>query len=157
MRAFGTAVNWLATLVITIVALPIVYNIVLRALGHPTIWTFEVTLYSVGASAFLANAVTLREGSHFRIQFLPKLLPGYKKPLDWLALLATMLVGAVLAAAGVMYAYGSFVDGARSSTLLSVPLFIPQTEIALGGIALFTEALSLLLSGGYESAEHGGK
>jgi TRAP-type C4-dicarboxylate transport system permease small subunit len=153
LNAIGEAMNRVAVAIVALLAFPICYDVIARAIGHPTIWVFEVTLYALGASAFLANAAALRHGAHFRITILMKLFPaGWRRWFDRFALLATMAFGVVLAVSGAMFAWQSFADGVRSATLLSIPLFIPQSELALGGLALVTQSLAMLLSGGYSDS-----
>jgi len=148
LNAVGEAMNRIAVAIVAMLAFPICYDVIARALGRPTIWVFEVTLYALGASAFLANAAALRHGAHFRITILTKLFPpGCRRWFDRFALLVTMAFGVVLAISGTMFAWQSFADGVRSATLLSIPLFIPQSELALGGLALVTQSLAMLLSG----------
>jgi TRAP-type C4-dicarboxylate transport system permease small subunit len=149
LNAFGEAMNRVAVGIVALLAFPICYDVVARALGHPTIWVFEVTLYALGASAFLANAAALRQGAHFRITILVKLFPRWRRHFDRFALLVTLAFGLVLTVSGTLFAWQSFVDGVRSATLLSISLFIPQSELALGGLALVTQSLAMLLSNEY--------
>lgn len=158
LDGIGEAMSRVAVAIVALLAFPICYDVVARAVGHPTIWVFEITLYALGASAFLANAAALKHGAHFRITILLKLFPRWRKRFDQLALLATLAFGLVLAASGAMFAWQSFAEGVRSATLLSIPLFIPQSEIALGGFALVVQSLAMLLAGGYaELAEQGAR
>jgi len=153
----GKVMNYIAIGIVSFLAFPICYDVIARALGHPSIWVFEITLYSLGASAFLANAAALKDGAHFRITFLSTLFPRLKKPLDHLALLTTLIFGVVLMLSGGMFAWQSFVDSVLSVSLLSLPLYIPQSELALGGLALAVQALAMLLKGGYpDLLENGG-
>jgi C4-dicarboxylate transporter, DctQ subunit len=152
----GEAMSRVAVAIVSLLAFPICYDVVARAVGHPTIWVFEITLYALGAAAFLANAAALKHGTHFRITILLKLFPRWRRRLDQLALLATLAFGLVLTASGAMFAWHSFAEGVRSATLLSIPLFIPQSELALGGFALVVQSLAMLLAGGYlEPVEQG--
>jgi TRAP-type C4-dicarboxylate transport system permease small subunit len=154
LNAIGEAMNRVAVGIVALLAFPICYDVVARALGHPTIWVFEVTLYALGASAFLANAAALRHAAHFRITVLLKLFPRWRGFFDRFALLVTLAFGLVLTVSGALFAWQSFVDGVRSATLLSIPLFIPQSEIALGGLALVTQSLAMLLANESPDAAH---
>jgi TRAP-type C4-dicarboxylate transport system permease small subunit len=147
LDGIGEAMSRVAVAIVALLAFPICYDVVARAIGRPTIWVFEITLYALGAGAFLANAAALKHGTHFRITILVKLFPRWRNRFDQLALLATLAFGLVLAVSGAMFAWQSFSEGVRSATLLSIPLFIPQSELALGGIALVVQSLSMLLAG----------
>lgn len=58
--------NWISIAIISLLTFPMIYDVILRTAGHPTIWAFEITTYALIAGTFLANAHTLREGKHFR-------------------------------------------------------------------------------------------
>lgn len=149
LDCIGEAMNRVAIAIVALLAFPICYDVIARALGHPTIWVFEITLYALGAAAFLANAAALKHGAHFRITILVKLFPQWQRRFDQLALVVTLAFGLVLMVSGAIFAWQSFTDGVRSATLLSIPLFIPQSELALGGLALVVQSLAMLLAGGY--------
>ncbi len=153
----GEMMNHIAVMVVSFLAFPICYDVVARAMGHPTIWVFEITLYALGASAFLANAAALKDGAHFRIAILSKLFPKLKKRIDQFALLVTLAFGVVLMVSGGMFTWRSFVDGVRSATLLSIPLYVPQSELVLGGLALVVQSLAMLLTGGYSDSPEDGR
>jgi C4-dicarboxylate transporter DctQ subunit len=125
---------------ISLLAFPIIYDVVLRSAGHPTIWAFEITTYALIAGTFLANAHALRDGSHFRVTFLIDTFPRLKPYLDRFALIASLLFGAVLAVSGFDFVQEAFVDNLRSPTLLHVPLYLPRLAIPLGAISLMVQA-----------------
>jgi C4-dicarboxylate transporter DctQ subunit len=152
LNRMGEAMSHIAVAIVALLAFPICYDVVARAFGHPTIWVFEITLYALGAAAFLGNAAALKHGTHFRITILIKLFPEWRKRFDELALLVTLAFGLVLTVSGAMFAWQSFAEGVRSATLLSIPLFIPQSELALGGLALVVQSLAMLLGEGFPAS-----
>jgi C4-dicarboxylate transporter DctQ subunit len=125
---------------ISLLAFPILYDVVLRSAGRPTIWAFEITTYALIAGTFLANAHALRDGSHFRVTFLVDTFPRLKPYLDRFALIASLLFGAVLAVSGFDFVQEAFVANLRSPTLLHVPLYLPRLAIPLGAISLMIQA-----------------
>lgn len=132
---------------ILLLALPITYDAIMRAFGHPTIWVFEVTVYALIAAGFLANPVAMRSGAHFRVTILQTLFPRWRRALNVFALLMTLLFALILIGAGVYFVWYSWSNAILSATLLEVPLWIPQLALPIGGLGLFLQTLALLLSG----------
>lgn len=157
LEALGLAMAHVATVIVILLAAPVVYEAIARDAGHPTIWAFEVTLYAFVTGAFLANAYALKRGNHFRVTILMKLFPRLENALNKFSLAATALFGLVMIVAGSMFVHYSFTFGLQSSTLLSVPLYLPQLTIPLGGLALMCQAIAMLILGETpdESADFG--
>jgi C4-dicarboxylate transporter, DctQ subunit len=140
MTTLSRLLSIVSIALISLLAFPIIYDVVLRSAGRPTIWAFEVTTYALIAGTFLANAHALRDGSHFRVTFLVDTFPNLKPYLDRFALLASLLFGAILAASGFDFVQEAFVDNLRSPTLLHVPLYLPRLAIPIGAISLMLQA-----------------
>lgn len=140
---------WISTAIISLLAFPMIYDVVLRTLGHPTIWAYEITTYALIAGTFLANAQALRAGKHFRVTFLLKSYPSLAKPLDSFALVVTLLFGLILTVSGWEYVVEAYSSDLHSPTLLNVPLYLPRLAIPLGGLSLMIQAAINLLTGQY--------
>lgn len=147
LERIGRVMAWIGMSIIAVLPFPIAYDAVARSMGHPTIWVFEVSLYAFIAAGFLANALALASGAHFRITILGHLFPGFRRWLDTFALLVTFLFALVLIYASVRFVHYSWSFGIRSNSLLSVPQFLPQLVLPLGAAALGLETVSLLLRG----------
>jgi TRAP-type C4-dicarboxylate transport system permease small subunit len=148
--------TWLSVAIVGLLALPIAYNAAVRALEHPTIWAFEVTLYALIAAGFLANAVSMRSGAHFRVTLLMTLFPSWRRALNAFSLSMTLLFSVIIVGAGAYFVWYSWSNDIHSASLLETPMFIPQLVIPLGGLGLFLQTLVLLLTGEEpESGEHG--
>lgn len=102
----------------------------------------ELTGYFLAASTFLALAYTLRGGGHIRvtlaIQFLPRPL---RRGAEALALATAAAMTGFAAWHMVLYVLDSFSYGDMSSGMLAVPIWIPQTPLALG-LTILTIALA---------------
>lgn len=147
LQAIGRALAWIGVAIVGILAFPIAYDAIARSMGHPTIWVFEVSLYGLIAAGFLTNALALSTGSHFRITLLGHLWPRARPLLDFVSLLVTLIFALVL-----IYASGRFVQynwefGIRSNSLLSVPQFLPQLALPIGGLALAMQTVAQMLRG----------
>lgn len=156
LEKIGDLLGVAAAAIMMLLAAPVIYDAVARDLGYPTIWGFEVTLYALIAGAFLANAQALKHGNHFRVRVLLTLFPRAAKYFDWLAWVTTLVFGAVIAGAGTMFVGYSYTNDIHAPTLLGTPMWIPQSALPLGGLALVLQSLALLLGGhaGRSEAEY---
>jgi C4-dicarboxylate transporter DctQ subunit len=141
-----SACGVVSTLLIALIAVPMIYDVVMRSWGRPTVWVYEVTTYLLVAATFLSNAYTFRDGKHFRATFLITALPRLEPFLSRFALAITIAFGAIVCFSGSRFALEAFRDGQRSATLLHVPLYLPRLAIPVGAFALTLQAIAQLLS-----------
>ena len=138
---------WIGVAFIGILPFPIAYDAIARFFGEPTLWVFETSLYVLVAAAFIANGMTLADGAHFRITMLGYLWPRAKKKLDIAALVVTLLFALTLIVASARFVQYSWDFHIRSNTLLSVPQYLPELALPIGGVALALQTLAQLLRG----------
>jgi len=136
-------------------AIPVSYDAVSRSLKAPSIWVFDVSLYLLIAAAFLGNALALRSGAHFRMVFLFKLFPAWRRFGDRLAFGATALFAAATLWLTIRYVQESWDYDLHSGTILNAPLWLPQLAMPLGALALLLEACRILLTGEYPDVTEG--
>lgn len=156
LESVGRVLGWIGIAILGILPFPVAYDAVARAFGSPTIWVFETSLYGLVVAGFLANALALSSGSHFRIAFLGFAFPGARKWLDRFALVVTLIFSVVFTAASVRFVLYSWDFDIRSNSLLSVPQYLPQLALPIGGMALALQAVVHLLRDempGHESDE----
>ncbi len=146
-EAIARAMAWVGIAIVGLLPFPIAYDAVARSLGHPTLWVFETTLYALVAAAFLTNGMALASGSHFRITMLGHFWPRARKGLDIAALLVTLAFALTLIVASARFVQYSWDFNIRSNTLLSVPQYLPELALPLGGLALALQTLAHLLRG----------
>jgi C4-dicarboxylate transporter DctQ subunit len=145
LERIGSLTMVFSVTIIILLSFPIGYDVIARKMGNPTIWVFEVTLYTFIAGTFLANAYALKNGDHFRVTFLSALFPKYKRLLNNISLITTMIFGLIILISGVLFVGYSFIHDVRSSSILNVPLYIPQLALPLGGLSLFIQSLAMLI------------
>lgn len=136
-------VGSVSAILVLLMALPLAYNAVLRKVGYPTDWSFDVGLYLLTTAAFLAAPHALETGHHFRITFLADTWPKVGRYLNVISFLIVMVFGVFLAVTGWELAYSSLLNNSRSITPLETPLFWPQLIIPIAGAAIAVEALLL--------------
>lgn len=134
----------LSSVSIAVLTLPIVYNVIARKAGHPTIWSFEISLYIMTTAVYLAVAPGLTSGTHFRVTLLRDVWPKARPYLEVISKLIVLTFGVSLAVAGWEFAATSLATNRVSNTSLHVPLFLPQVFVPIGGLALAIEAFRLL-------------
>ena len=141
----GALLTTIAVVVVALLAFPIFYDACARKAGAPTTWVFEVSQYALITGAFLANAGALKQGNHFRVGILLTLFPGWRRGLDDLSLVATLIFGFVIAIGSGLMVRDSFENGIRSGTIFDIAVWIPQSVVTLGGIALVLQAAAMLI------------
>ncbi|MBN2752167.1 MAG: TRAP transporter small permease [Rhodospirillaceae bacterium] len=112
----------------------------------------EIAGFFLAASSFLALPYAFRHGSHIRVTLVLMHLP--RKTQVFMSV-AVCLVGGVVSAFLSWYVWelirDSYEFGDLSSGLIAVPLWIPQTPIAVGAailaIAMVDSAVRLVLDG----------
>jgi C4-dicarboxylate transporter DctQ subunit len=149
LESFGRLLGRISVGIVSLLAFPMVYDVVMRTAGHPTIWAYELTIYALIAATFFANADALREGRHFRVTALLRGAPGRVLFLNRLANAMTLGFGLILFAAGSEFAYAAFANKQHSATLLFVPLYYPRLAIPVGALGLAAQALANLVRDEY--------
>ena len=109
----------------------------------------DFTGFFLAASTFLALAYTLRAGGHIRVTLLITRLPaGVHGAVEIAVVLVALAMSAFATWYLVLLVMESAEFGDRSSGMVSVPLWIPQTPVAVGlgvlTLALTDELVGLL-------------
>jgi len=140
----------LTLLVLAEVALGIM-NRLFSGLPKDIAIAWEYSAYLMGAAFMLGSGLTLRAGSHVRVELL---LKGGKARLarqyELLSSLIGVLVAGLLAWTFTSFAIRSFITNQLSQDSFT-PLWIPQAPLALGAIVLALEMAARFvacLSGG---------
>lgn len=117
--------------------------------GRPTSWALEMVSYLLVACACLGAAYTLRTNAHIAVDVLRRRLPRAQQ--EWLFRATGVValgVSVVLMIWGAREVAGSIRLGDVSLTPLAVPLWIPQSSVAVGGLLLTIESVLLLFGKG---------
>lgn len=154
-EGFGRVLGWIGICIMGLLAFPVAWEAVARFSGHPTIWVFETSLYALIVAAFLANGLAFASGAHFRITFLSVAFPAASRWLDRLALVVLLLFSCAFVYAASQYALYSLRFDIRSNTLLSVPEYLPQLALPIGGLALALQTVAQLLRDQMPADTHG--
>ncbi|GAB3673535.1 TRAP transporter small permease subunit [Salinisphaera aquimarina] len=143
LEGFSRLLFALCALVIAIMALSVTYEVVSRyLLGRPTIWVTEISSYLLVAVTFLGAAWTLRIDGHIRMDLLRETGGWLGQRVSDLAMFAVAaIVSAALLWSGWHMTLANYNFGWRASSALGTPLWMPQSLIPLGSLALLIQSL----------------
>lgn len=143
------AAGAVAGLCLVIMALLILAQIVGRWFGMVIPSTEDFSGFLLAAASFLALAYTLRSGGHIRVNLLISHLHGrMRRFIEALVLLLALLLVGYAAWSALLLVIESFQFNELSQGYIPVPLWIPQTPMAVGllilEVALLDESILLL-------------
>jgi TRAP-type C4-dicarboxylate transport system permease small subunit len=137
--AAGEALGVFSVALITAV---VVYDVLARAAGYPTLWALEVSGYLMVAASVLAAGEVMRKGGHFEVRLFLDMLPqALRSAIDWVVALVTAVFAACVTVGCVQLVIQTHTLGFKSPTLLQVPLAVPQSVLLLGLTLLTVAAL----------------
>lgn len=128
------------------IALCVLIQIVARLAGFVVPWTAEFAGYAMAASSFLALAHTFNSGGHIRVDLLLARLKGrVRQAAELLCLVMGNIVVGYFALHVVVMTWQSYTLGDVGQGTFAVPLWIPQSLMALGVVALAVLLLDNLI------------
>jgi TRAP-type C4-dicarboxylate transport system permease small subunit len=124
----------------------VVIQVVARVLRMVVPWTAEFAGYALAASAFLALASTFRNGGHIRVDLLVSRLTGRtRQAVELFCLVVGSLVVGYFAWHMAVMTWQSYAFNEMGQGSLAVPLWIPQSVMAFGVVALAVQMLDNLI------------
>ncbi|WP_119168484.1 TRAP transporter small permease subunit [Algihabitans albus] len=125
---------WLSGIALIAMAFLITLEALLRKFAGVSLGSVdEIVTYVFAASATCSFGYTLFQRAHIRIEIIRNLLPApLRTAMDLLAWAAFTAVFSVIAWYAVNLAIASYASGARSVTVLRVPMVWPQGIWAIG-------------------------
>lgn len=141
----------LSGLCIVVITLLLLAQIVGRLCGFIVPSAEDFAGYALAASTFLGLAYTFREGGHIRVTLLiERFSPLPRKIQEGTILVLSFCLLCYLSYACSYMVYESYIYDEVSYGYIPVPLWIPQTTVAIGVIALnlaILDALIMVLRG----------
>lgn len=127
----------LAAICLVLIALLTLFQVIGRAIGVMIVDADAIAGYAMAASIFLALAYTLREGGHIRVGLLlTHVSPKVGRALEIWCLLVFSMLALYMAYACINFAHDSYRFADVSTGMLAIPLWIPQSSMALGTVLL---------------------
>jgi C4-dicarboxylate transporter DctQ subunit len=142
MRTIITSIEYLQRMIVylsavlmALLAIFVFYEVVARyVFGAPTIWTNEISSYILQFIVFFSMGYLLIKDDHLKVTFfIDKLKGKAKKALLIINVLLVLPYAGILMIYGWQITLSSYERASVSPTLLAVPLWIPQSFIAIGG------------------------
>ncbi len=127
------------------IALIVVFEVIMRYVGKPTIWVAETSIYLTMAVGLLAAAYALKENMHFSMTFLTDRISAQNhRRLKILTHLMGIAYSTVFVVKGFEMAKFSYEFEDISTGLMETPLWIPNMVLPIGGLLLALQFLSKL-------------
>lgn len=122
----------------------VVYEVITRTLKHPTVWTFEMSIFLYGAHFMLVAAYGLLHKSHVTIDlvaahFSPK-INAVLSLVCYLCMYFPLII--VFAYYGFLYSLNSWSTLERSWSIWGPPLYLIKTVIPITALMLFLQGVS---------------
>ncbi|WP_066073804.1 TRAP transporter small permease [Neobacillus soli] len=125
-------------ILIVLVAGMIFYEVLSRAIfNEPTIFATELSIYALIGSCFFGSGYALRKFSHITVDLVTNILPEKPKTIfEILSNLLGLLFGVIFTWYGFYHVQGTMELGVTSSSLLRVPMYLPELTMPIGGVLL---------------------
>jgi TRAP-type mannitol/chloroaromatic compound transport system permease small subunit len=132
---------------ILILTFVVTYDVVMRKLGDPTVWAFDLSWMLYGALFLMAGAYTLSRNGHVRGDVLygyfpPRLQAG----LDLVLYFAFFVPGILaLAYAGIGYAETSWAQKETSYNSADIIIYPVKVLIPIAGMLVFLQGIAEII------------
>jgi len=115
----------------------VVLQVIARHLGHPFVWSDEVSVYLMLMLSFIGIAHTWSEDGHFRITLLTHILStNAQRILRLIVLIFSLLFTVAFTYGAYKLTSFSFMLGFTTPTALKLPVGVIQGLVFLGGVFL---------------------
>jgi len=114
------------------------YEVVSRSFfNKPTIFATELSIYAVIGSCFIGAGYALRTFSHITVDLLTNAVPPrVQNVLSIISNLLGLLFSVIFTWYGIHHVQGTYALGITSSSLLRVPMYLPELLLPIGGLVL---------------------
>ena len=138
LNALYKTAGVLACLFLIAIAVLTLLTIASRMFGLNLYSTDEFAGWCMAASTFLGLAATLRKNEHIRVSLLiERLAPRARHTLEVVVLILATLFMGIFAWYAVLGMHESRIFGEMTQGMVPVPLWIPQTGMAVGAVIMF--------------------
>ncbi len=139
-NAVNSAVSYVGISLFVILIVACIAQVFFRfVLNNSLSWTEELARYCFIWMHMIGASLLIGAGEHATVTVVMDLLHGAaRKALDVLIEMVIFLNGAVMLHSGVMLSYSS---RANLSTAMSVPMWVINASVAMGGLLLMFQAV----------------
>jgi TRAP-type C4-dicarboxylate transport system permease small subunit len=122
-------------------------NVLLRKLTNDVnlYWSDEVVRKTIYFSTYVGCIVAVRGRSLIRIDALPQMVPGFKKPLAMFAHLVTLIFAGIMIYLGWLMTVMMYQDEYARTASLQIPEWIFYAVLPIMGVMMFFRTLLVMV------------
>lgn len=141
---------YLAGIFILLTTFMTFYEVVSRSFfGSPTTWATELSIYAIIGSCFLGGAFAVRTYSHIAVDLLVNAVNDFwKTVLAYISNVLGLLFSVIFTIYGFAHVANTFKLGTTSTSLLRIPMYLPELLLPVGGILLIIAFVLQIIDGG---------
>ncbi|MEI4768132.1 TRAP transporter small permease [Psychrobacillus sp. FJAT-51614] len=142
---------------IIITTVMIFFEIISRWLfNKPTIWATELSIYAIIGSCFLGSAYAVRTYSHITVDLLINNVNDRMKTiLAYISNAMGLVFSIIFTYYGFHHVMKTMELGVTSSSLLRIPMYLPEMFLPVGGVLLCLAFVLQIIDGGiHKGGEH---
>ena len=140
---------YIAGIFIVLATLMTFYEVISRWLfNKPTIFATELSTYAIIGSCFVGSAYAIRANSHITVDLLiNNVNDKVKKILAYLSNSLGLVFSIIFTFYGLHHVLNTKELGVTSSSLLRVPMYIPELLLPLGGLLMCLAFILQIIDG----------
>ncbi|WP_339183875.1 TRAP transporter small permease [Oceanobacillus sp. FSL W7-1293] len=149
--------GYLAGILIIATTLMTFYEVISRSFfDTPTAWATELSTYAIIGSCFLGTAYAVRTYSHITVDLLVnRVNETTRKVFGYICNVIGLLFSVLLTWYGFTHVFMTFELGVISTSLLRIPMYLPELFIPIGGVLLVIAFILQLIDGGvHKGGDH---
>ena len=146
-RAFTLFEDWSLLLSVCVALTVAMANVLLRKLTNDVnlYWSDEVVRKTIYFSTYVGCIVTVRGRSLIRIDALPQMIPGLKKPLALFAHVVTLVFAGAMVYLGWTMTVMMYEDQYARTASLQIPEWIFYAVLPVMGVMMFFRTLIVMV------------
>ena len=146
-RAFIIFEDWSLLISVCVALTVAMANVLLRKLTNDVnlYWSDEVVRKTIYFSTYVGCIVAVRGRSLIRIDALPQMVPGFKKPLAMFAHLVTLIFAGVMIYLGWLMTVMMYQDEFARTVSLQIPEWIFYAVLPMMGVMMFFRTLLVMV------------
>lgn len=150
----GAYVSGLFIVIMTILTF---YEVISRSFfGKPTTFAMELSIYAIIGSCFLGASYAVRTQSHITVDLLTNVVNNsWKRIFSYLSNALGLIFSILFTVYGFIHVTKTYSLGTTSTSLLRIPMYIPELLLPIGGILLIMAFILQIIDGGvHKGGDH---
>lgn len=140
---------YLAGIFILAMTFMIFYEVIARSFfGSPTTWATELSIYSLIGSGFLGSAYAVRKHSHITVDLIvANISQKGRVVFGYVTNVLGLLFSTIFTIYGFSHVQKTFELGTTSTSLLRIPMYLPESMLPVGGVLLMIAFILEIVDG----------